>query len=162
MTHKNLWKNSLCRQVKKKIKIRGKKTYRKFKMLSLNKFRSPSAEPTDSNCILALHDCADHLEDPDRKRCKREGLAERGGGGGGGGANCHQRKRNVWLWRQEPPSRAVTHTNTSCNFCSPQKCLCHPGCAGKHPGGRRGRKGEDSWQYIECTVLARWGVCGRQ
>lgn len=34
---------------------------------------------------MALHYCADHLGDPDRRRCKREGLAERGGGGEVGG-----------------------------------------------------------------------------
>lgn len=78
---------------KKENKNTGKKTYRKFKMPSLNKFRS--AELTDSNCILVLHDCADHLGDADRKRCKREGLAERGGGAGGGGGR----------WGQLPPEQ---------------------------------------------------------
>lgn len=115
-------------------------------MFSLNKLRPVSAELTETGCMLALHYCADHREDPDRKRCKREGLAERGGGGvGGGGANCHQRKESVWLCRQEPHSRARTHTNASCNFFSPQKCLRHPRCAGKHPGGCSGFKGVDSW-----------------
>lgn len=77
-----------------------KKTYRKFEMFSLNKLRPVSAELTETGCMMALHYCADHREDPDRKRCKREGLAERGGGAsgggvGGGGANCHQRKESV-------------------------------------------------------------------
>lgn len=100
---------------------------------------------TETGCMVGLHYCADPLGDPDRKRCKREGLAVRGGGGGaGGGVNCHQREGSVWLCRQEPPSRAGTHTNASCNFFSPQKCLRHPRCAGKHPGGRSGFKGVDN------------------
>lgn len=36
--------------------------------------------------------------DPDRKRCRREGPAVRGGGGGGGaggGGSCHQSEESV-------------------------------------------------------------------
>lgn len=54
-----------------------------------------SAELTETGCVMGLHYCADHPGDPDRKRCRREGLAVRGGGGGGGGANCHQREGSV-------------------------------------------------------------------
>lgn len=64
-------------------------------MLSLKELRPVSAELTETGCMMGLHYCADHPGDPDRKRCRREGLAVRGGGGGGGGANCHQREGSV-------------------------------------------------------------------
>lgn len=52
-------------------------------MLGLTELRPVSAELTETGCRMALHYCADHLGDADRKRCRREGPAERGGGGGG-------------------------------------------------------------------------------
>lgn len=65
----------------------------------------------------------------------REGLDGRGGGEGG--ARCHQREGSVWLWRKEPffsPSLLSTAGSYALgNFCSPQKCLRHPVCAGKCP-----------------------------
>lgn len=46
-------------------------------MLSLTELRPVSAELTETGCRMALHYCADHLGDADRKRCRREGPAQR-------------------------------------------------------------------------------------
>lgn len=92
-------------------------------MLSLNKLRPVSAELIETGCMMALHYCADHLGDPDRKRWKREGLAERGGGGGAVGRTATRGKGVCdYVGKSLLPEQARTRTHHA--IYSPRKNAC--------------------------------------